>query len=184
MVLSACHSIPVRPAARQSQQSSAQHVGKAGVLRINWYEPNERPTMMYKSFALLLLVVPLATPALADGSRMLAALDADKDGAISRAEILVLREQVFARVDADASGTVTMAEIKAAQAAMAERRKRAGVDNIWSSDADGNGELTLDEFTAKTPGFDRADRDGDGVLSGAELDRVARLLGSFPADGE
>jgi Ca2+-binding EF-hand superfamily protein len=129
----------------------------------------------------MLLTGCLAAPALAEGDRLLAGLDANGDGAISRPEFLVLRQQMFARIDADGSGTVTEAEVAAAEAAMAKRRQRQ-VRDLWSQDADGDGELTLAEYTSSTPGFDRADRDGDGVLSGAEIDRVARLIGSFGDD--
>lgn len=116
-------------------------------------------------------------PAMAEGDRLLTALDTDGDGALSRAEFMVLREEMFARIDSDGSGALTEAEVTAAQEAAAERMRQKR--DLWSQDADGDGQLTLAEFTSKTPGFDRADRDGDGVLSQAELDRVAALLGQF-----
>ena len=126
-----------------------------------------------------LLIGVLAAPALAEGDQLLAALDTNQDSALSRAEFLVLRQQMFAKIDADGSGAVTKAEIEAAKAAMAERARQS---DVWDQDADGDGQLTLAEYTSATPGFDRADRNGDGVLSGAEIDRVMRLIGSFTAN--
>jgi Ca2+-binding EF-hand superfamily protein len=118
---------------------------------------------------------------MAQVEQVLKALDQDGDGAISREEVLVLRTELFARIDADGSGTLTRAETEAAKAAVEERRKARRAGNVWAQDSDGDGQLTLAEFTAATPGFDRADTNGDGVLSGAELDRVMRLLGQMGA---
>lgn len=103
-------------------------------------------------------------------------LDTDKSGAISREEFLALRREMFARIDADNSGTVTRAEIEAARQAAPGQRQMQADDRIWSQDANGDGQLTLAEYTAQTRGFDLADRNRDGQLSPAEFDRIARLI--------
>ena len=62
-----------------------------------------------------------------DPAALVAALDTDKDGAISKAEWLAAgrREQRFTRIDANSDGKVTLEEIKAAIAAMAANPNRA-----------------------------------------------------------
>ena len=122
------------------------------------------------------LVTP---PALADPGALLARFDTNGDAAISQSEFLDFRAAMFARIDADQGGTVTRAEIAAARAATPGAP--APDDRVWQQDADGNGELTLGEYTSQTRGFDRADRNGDGLLAADELDRVARLLGPWLA---
>lgn len=109
-----------------------------------------------------------------------AALDRDGNGAISRAEFLELRKATFARIDTDNSGTITRAEIEAARAKLPQGKRGGGEDRIWAQDANRDGKLTLAEYTARTRGFDMADRNRDGVLSPAEFERVARILGQLP----
>lgn len=109
-----------------------------------------------------------------------AALDRDGNGAISRAEFLELRKAMFARIDTDNSGTITRAEIEAARAKLPQGKRGGGEDRVWAQDANRDGKLTLAEYTARTRGFDMADRNRDGVLSPAEFERVARLLGQLP----
>jgi Ca2+-binding EF-hand superfamily protein len=145
-----------------------------------WHDMMGVPMMIPRAnrrMALALTLLPM--PALADGKEMLAILDRNGDGSISRQEVVALRQTVFARMDADGDGRLTRAEVEAARAAAAERQARQAERDPFSLDADGDGQLTLAEFTGRTPGFDRADRDGDGVLSPAEIDRVRQLLGTL-----
>lgn len=102
-----------------------------------------------------------------------ARLDSDGSGGISRTEFLVLREAMFLRIDADASASLSAAEIEAARQAMPAGRRPPKDSRIWAQDANGDGLLTLAEYTATTPGFDRADRNRDGSLSPAEFSRIA-----------
>ncbi|MBD3765543.1 MAG: EF-hand domain-containing protein [Sphingomonadales bacterium] len=107
-------------------------------------------------------------------------LDTNGNSAISREEFLALRREMFARIDADQSGTVTRAEIEAARQASnragSGNRQMQADERIWSQDANGDGQLTLAEYTAQTRGFDMADRNRDGQLSAAEFDRIARFI--------
>jgi len=130
--------------------------------------------------ALAAALGPALACAAAPESPGFAALDRDGNGAISRAEFLELRKAMFARIDADGSGTITRAEIDAARATLPQGNRRGGENRIWAQDANRDGKLTLAEYTSQTRGFDMADRNGDGALSPAEFERVARFLGQIP----
>lgn len=160
----------------------AQKIRDAGVGRLRsvrnaLHEPDGADVMILRPTLAAALCAVLSFPAQAQTDKLLAFLDQNGDGAISRAEFIALRQQIFARIDADSSGTLSQLEVTAAQEAAAERRRQSR--DLWSQDTDGDGQLTLAEFTAQTPGFDRADRDGDGVLSTDEIDRARRLLGTL-----
>lgn len=105
-----------------------------------------------------------------------ARLDADGSGTISRAEFRVLREQLFAQIDTDRSGTLEPAEIDAAQAKAARQMALPRSNRIWAQDVNGDGKLSLAEYTAELRGFDFADRNHDGQLSPAEFDRIAQYV--------
>jgi Ca2+-binding EF-hand superfamily protein len=137
--------------------------------------------MTYKSLSLAVLLTALAVPALAEGAQLFALLDKNGDGAITREDAVMGRQEIFARVDKDNNGVLTMDEIDAIRADLPDDARLPLPGNASSLDADGDGQLTLAEFTATTPGFDRADRDGDGALSQAEIDRMQRFLGLFLA---
>lgn len=133
---------------------------------------------MPRKTALVLLLLLAAGPALSQTASF-AALDSDGSGAISRDEFLALRRAMFARIDADASGSLTAAEIEAARTAMPQSSRLPASTAVWSQDANGDGLLTVQEYTAESPGFDRADRNGDGQLSVSEFDRLRRLLATY-----
>jgi len=135
---------------------------------------------MRRSLILPLALAALATAPLAalagPGDAAFSALDTDGSGAINRAEFLELRKRMFATIDADKSGTITRAEIDAARKAQSNGSAARADERIWAQDANGDGQLTLAEYTAQTRGFDFADRNGDGQLSRAEFDRIARFI--------
>ncbi|AOZ68915.1 hypothetical protein LPB142_05940 [Rhodobacter xanthinilyticus] len=116
----------------------------------------------------------VAAPALA-APPSFQSLDADGNGALSRQEFLAIRQAVFVRADRDGSQSLEAAEFEAAQAAISGGAPARG-QGFAALDRNGDGRVTLAEFTANTPGFDRADRDGNGTLSPAEFDRVRRLI--------
>jgi Ca2+-binding EF-hand superfamily protein len=132
--------------------------------------------------ALLGLMIPaaLALPAMAEqGPRgnpamIFERLDADRDGAVTLAELEAMRAARFAERDANGDGRLDRDELLAGAAQRAKR----GVDRMMGRlDADGDGAITADEFAdAGRPGADparlvgRFDTDGDGALSLPEFE--------------
>lgn len=134
-----------------------------------------------RAFLILAAAVAFAAPASAQGMR---AADANGDGAITRAEAVAAREAAFTAMDANGDGYVTAAE----RAAMSEGRgaRRGGGQRMEAAraemDADGDGRLSRAEFmNAPMPLFDRADTNGDDVLSAEELSAARQRLGALRA---
>jgi Ca2+-binding EF-hand superfamily protein len=129
------------------------------------------------SLALLAVSVPPAV-ALRDGSRLMALVDADGDGAVSQAEMAALRDRAFGQVDADGDGAIDPGELVAARAAvedrstMAQARMRIVFRRL---DQDGDGRVTRDEVARRAVMFETADRDGDGLLTANELQALRDL---------
>ncbi len=125
------------------------------------------------------LALPFAAPAAADtADALIARIDTDADGSLTRGEVLAFRRLIFARIDADASGSLTADEIETARRALPAAERPAPDSRIWRQDSNGDGRLSQEEFT-RLPGFDRADRDGDGRLSPEEISRLRRFLAAF-----
>ena len=103
-----------------------------------------------------------------------AAVDADKDGKITTAEMDAYRSAQVTAADADKDGKISAAELSAMHMArMQERAERMAARMIERHDADGDGMLTAAEMlTRPAPDrlFEMADTDGDGALSEAEID--------------
>lgn len=130
----------------------------------------------FTAAALALTLIPGA--ALAQDTLFMQ-LDANGDGVIDGNEFLQLRVSMFDRIDADRSGTITAAEIEAARQSLPGKQTKQSDKRIWDQDANGDGMLTLAEYTSQTRGFNMADRNNDGVLSVAEYNRVARFLAAY-----
>ena len=118
-----------------------------------------------------------------------AAMDADKDGKLTQAEIDAFRASEVAAADADKDGKLSAAEVSAMQV----KRMQARADDMAARmierlDADGDGLLSAAEFAAR-PAPDRlmemADTDGDGALSEAEIDAAQEHMAEMrgPGDG-
>jgi EF hand len=124
---------------------------------------------MTRLSTILMTTCILALPALAEaggrGDRMFQRLDANADGQVTTAEVTAQKTEMFTTADTNADGQLDAAE-REAMRERARRRDAAGVPG----DTDGDGNLSLAEFTAINPMFDRADADGDGVVTRAEFD--------------
>jgi len=101
--------------------------------------------------------------------RMMAA-DANRDGAITKAEARAARESAFARFDANSDGFIG-ADERAARAGKAGRGGRGG-----GGDTNGDGKVSKAEFMAAPyRGFDRFDANRNDTLEASEL-AAARAL--------
>lgn len=99
------------------------------------------------------------------------ALDANKDGQLTRAEVLAERLEHFAKIDANKDGAITEAELAAMAEKRAKKQKRdGGGKGFLAMDANGDGKVTKAEIeAAPLPMFDRYDADKNGVLTKGEL---------------
>ena len=73
------------------------------------------------------------------------AMDRNKDGVVTRAEVTSILDQRFAAIDTDKNGVLSPAERKAAADAQREQRFNAHFD---ATDTDKNGQLSRDELRA------------------------------------
>jgi Ca2+-binding EF-hand superfamily protein len=114
----------------------------------------------------------------------IAALDADRDGALSSQEIDGAAAS-FKKLDKNGDGKIEEAEVRPA---MPEGRGRGGregggaavnttdetVSTFMAFDKDGDGKLTMSEVPERMQGiFARGDENKDGVLSAAEIRKLA-----------
>jgi hypothetical protein len=108
------------------------------------------------------------------------ALDADKDGKVTEAEIEAARTARVTTADANKDGLMSAEELAAMQLAeMTARANAMAAEMITRMDSDGDGLLSVAEMAAG-PGparfFDRVDTDGDGAISRAEADAAAEMM--------
>lgn len=111
--------------------------------------------------------------------------DTNRDGAITRAEMLADADARFVAMDTDKDGKVTAAERDAARAAMRAQRRngngggpRGGGGFGMRGDPDGDGALTRAEAAQRAGArFDRLDTNRDGRLDATELAAARPMRG-------
>lgn len=137
-----------------------------------------RPLPILLAAALAATLAPFPAAA-QDGARLFDRLDTDGDGRVTEDERRTAQARSFARADRNGDGRLDAAEI----GAMRERLARfaavadAGIAALPDRrDRDGDGALSLQEFTANGPFWALADADGDGAISRAEFERVRAAL--------
>ncbi|MEZ5957202.1 MAG: hypothetical protein R3C27_08345 [Hyphomonadaceae bacterium] len=102
--------------------------------------------------------------------------DANSDGVLTRAEFDAGRTAQFARLDADNNGELTREEMRAERGARGEHRGRrghrggpGGPGGFEGADANGDGDITRDEFLARPIAmFERLDANHNGVIEASE----------------
>ncbi|WP_293972527.1 EF-hand domain-containing protein [Sphingomonas sp.] len=128
----------------------------------------------------LMLFLPVAFPAAAQGLRdpaaLLASADADHDGRISRSEFQAARLAQFDRFDRNGDGVISRADF----GRIVSMRPQAGarIDAlIAEADLDHDSKVTRDEL-AHAPAriFDEADINHDGFVDQTELEAARARL--------
>jgi Ca2+-binding EF-hand superfamily protein len=121
---------------------------------------------------LFLLLAALSAPAFAasPSAAMLGRMegaDANRDGIITKAELIAFRASNFVRLDRDGNGMLTRSDIPAFMA-----RVNSGLDFnslMQQFDANRDKKVSREEFVrGPTVLFDAADANGDGILTTAE----------------
>lgn len=100
-------------------------------------------------------------------------LDTNGDGQITQADIQAAAETRFAALDSDGNGQVSREEMAAAtEARKAERAERRIDAMMERADANGDGQVSLEEFGMPERGsrmFNGLDANGDGAISEEEF---------------
>lgn len=136
-----------------------------------------QPALYFTAAATALSLLTVALPAQAFGGGAgfdFAAVDADKNGQITQAELDAFQAARAAEVDTDKDGFISAEEMTAQMSArMQDRLGKMARHAIVEQDEDGDGKVSLAEMDAGR-GLDklmtRADANGDGGLSQEEVD--------------
>ena len=113
-------------------------------------------------------IQPADAPQCIENPGQLLEADMNDDGMITRAEVGERRANIFERLDRNGDGAASMDD---APRRMGRDRFTEALNQLVNAfDADEDGAISQDEFVAgPTPGFDRADADGDDQLDAEEL---------------
>ncbi len=123
-----------------------------------------------------LLAVVAVSPAEAqrtgNPADLLLRADADGDGRVSVEELRAARDTMFGRLDRNGDGVLTSDDRPRLEAA---KRRLEGLRE--QMDADGDGQVTKDEFVnGPTPFFTQADTNQDGFVDAAEIEAARANL--------
>jgi Ca2+-binding EF-hand superfamily protein len=123
--------------------------------------------------------------------RFAARLDSDRDGKVTRQEMLDRVRKQFSRMDLDGDGRITDADLppmmrgrdvlKGEAGVMARGRGMArGLGRLRAADANADGIVTLDEVLAAAGRrFDLADRNKDGTHDKADRDALDKEMTAY-----
>ena len=113
---------------------------------------------------------------------MLEQVDANADGAVTKAEIEAHRANKFASADTNGDNLVSASEFEEFSIAERERKQaERRAKRFAKLDANGDGMITADEHAAADDKrvdrlFERMDADGDGVITEAERDAAKEAM--------
>ncbi len=120
---------------------------------------------------------PASAPVAASAATLARLMEADtnRDGQVSRPELIAWRAASFARFDRNGDGSLSLDDIPSFLRGAPIGSQMA--DLIRQYDANADGRLARAEFvTGPTPLFDLADANHDGLATKAEVDAAAARL--------